>query len=77
MPGTDDPRSKLDAAASAAGAAAAASALYGCGQCLRLLRSTSFHELPPLESGAGRTWYARGQNFVMSYTEAVPGTVLV
>ncbi|MFS0773026.1 hypothetical protein [Sphingomonas sp. 1P08PE] len=36
-----------------------------------------FHKVPPSEVGLGyRTWYGRGQNFVLSYTEAEPGTVL-
>lgn len=33
-----------------------------------------FYELAPQEDdGNGRTWYARGQNFVIAYSEAKPG----
>jgi hypothetical protein len=33
-----------------------------------------FYESPPQEDDAnGRTWYARGQNFVIAYSEAKPG----
>lgn len=36
-----------------------------------------FHKVSPSETGAGhRTWYGRGQNFVLSYTEAEAGAVL-
>jgi hypothetical protein len=36
-----------------------------------------FHKVEPSESGDGhRTWYGRGQNFVLSYTEAEAGAVL-
>jgi hypothetical protein len=36
-----------------------------------------FHKVPPQEIGEGyRTWYGRGQNFILSYTEAEPGAVL-
>src|SRR5258708_20952279 len=33
-----------------------------------------FYETAPQESDQnGKTWYARGQNFVIAYTEAAPG----
>src|ERR1041384_3892283 len=33
-----------------------------------------FYETAPQEDDAnGRTWYARGQNFIIAYTEARPG----
>jgi hypothetical protein len=36
-----------------------------------------FYESEPQEQGsAGRTWYTRGQNFIVAYTEASPGAVL-
>lgn len=36
-----------------------------------------FYEEPPQESGPeGRTWYVRGQNFLIAYTRAAPGAVL-
>jgi hypothetical protein len=73
MYGADDPRSKLG------GAAAPAAPYADTGSALKFAAAeyVKFHELPPRESDANaRTWYARGQNFVMSYTEARPGTVL-
>jgi len=68
MYGSDDPRSRLQAGASggATGSLRFAAAEY-----------VKFHDLPPQETASnGRTWYARGQNFVVAYTEAQPGTVL-
>ena len=57
-----DPRSNL--AAAAAAAPKAATEFAG-------VEYARFHDLPPAESDGGvRTWYARGQNFVLSYSEA-------
>jgi mannose-6-phosphate isomerase-like protein (cupin superfamily) len=63
-----DPRSRLAAGAApaAAGPSRFADASYA-----------RFYEGPPQETVAGtRHWYARGQNFVIAYTEAAPGAVL-
>src|SRR5919202_6876290 len=36
-----------------------------------------FYEIPPQETSSGaRTWYGRGQNFVVAYTEADGGATL-
>lgn len=36
-----------------------------------------FHKIPPSETGPGyKTWYGRGQNFVIAYSEVEPGAVL-
>lgn len=72
MYGTDDPRSKL-------GGGAVPVPYADAGNALRFAAAeyVKFHELPPREADASaRTWYARGQNFIMSYTEAKPGAVL-
>jgi hypothetical protein len=74
MYGTDDPRSKLATESSAAAAPYADS-----GSSLRFAAAeyVKFHESPAQESsGNASTWYARGQNFVVGYTEAQRGTVL-
>src|SRR3954451_24674284 len=37
-----------------------------------------FYELAPQEEdGSGRTWYVRGQNFVIAYSETKPGARFV
>jgi hypothetical protein len=64
-----DPRSRLaqttTAAAPAAPLTSFAPAQFG-----------RFYESAPQESGpAGRTWYTRGQNFIVVYSEAKPGAV--
>jgi hypothetical protein len=61
-----DPRSSLASAAKTTGAAAStfAGADYA-----------KFYESKPQDTGPqGRTWYARGQNFIVAYSEAQPGT---
>src|SRR3546814_2291076 len=36
-----------------------------------------FHKIPPSETGPGyKTWYGRGQNIVIAYSEVEPGAVL-
>jgi hypothetical protein len=61
-----DPRSSLAVAAPPAGAGVAAAADY-----------VEFHKLPPQEADATcRTWLARGQNFVLAYSEAEAGATL-
>lgn len=60
-------------------------ALGGAGTAARLPPVTAmaaaeylrFNETPPQEETAlARSWYGRGQNFVLAYTEARPGAVL-
>ncbi|OYU48081.1 MAG: hypothetical protein CFE31_13905 [Rhizobiales bacterium PAR1] len=61
-----DPRSAL---AKAAPAAAPHTVYYPAEYGL-------FYKDPPQEAGPnGKTWYARGQNFIIAYTEAAPGAV--
>ncbi len=63
----DDPRSKL--AAGAAGAAA------GNGDAFSAAVYARFYETPPQEKGPHhKTWYARGQNFIVAYSKAKAGT---
>jgi hypothetical protein len=62
----DDPRSRLSTAGGGTGPISAfAESSYG-----------RFYADPPQESGEGqRTWYTRGQNFVVCYSEVEAGTV--
>ena len=61
-----DPRSAL--------AATPEGGKTGGGRICRAPNTPKFYETPPQEDDAnGRTWYARGQNFIVAYTEAKPG----
>jgi hypothetical protein len=71
-----DPRSQLAAGAPAAGATTpyatdSAPTAFAAAEYVR------FDKLAPVETTPGaRTWYARGQNFVVSYSEVTSETVL-
>jgi hypothetical protein len=62
----DDPRSRLSTAGGGTGPISAfGESTYG-----------RFYANPPQETGEGhRSWYSRGQNFVVCYSEVEPGTV--
>ncbi|MFB0612630.1 hypothetical protein [Aurantiacibacter poecillastricola] len=63
---TDDPRSSLSTANSGSGPVSA----FGASSYGR------YYEDEPQESAHDhRTWYTRGQNFVVAYSEVEPGTV--
>lgn len=60
----DDPRARL----ATAGGGAASSSAFGASTYAR------FYEEPPQEADEfQRTWYTRGQNFVVCYSEVEPG----
>jgi hypothetical protein len=64
-----DPRARLAQSSKAAPANPAA-------QAFAAAQFGLFYESEPQESGpAGRTWYTRGQNFIVAYSEANAGAV--
>ena len=65
-----DPRARLAQGTTAAAPVASPVTSFAPAQFGR------FYESEPQESGpAGRTWYTRGQNFVVAYSEAKPGAL--
>ena len=65
---SSDPRAAL--AATPVGAKPAATHFAGA-------EYAKFYETPPAENQNGaRTWYARGQNFIIAYSDADKGAVL-
>ena len=71
-----DPRSQLGTAVPAAGAAAAPYAASKGPTQFAAAEYAKFHEMPPSEVSAGaRTWYSRGQNFIIAYSEVTAETV--
>jgi len=68
----DDPRSRL----ASAGAAPAAKSAAGSGAYAASVYAR-FKDMAPQQSADGlRTWYARGQNFIVAYSEADEGARL-
>jgi hypothetical protein len=68
---SDDPRSKLQ---SAGGAASAPPGGPEHGPRFAAAEYARFGNSPPQHSADNeKTWYARGQNFVVAYTQAKPG----
>ena len=65
-----DPRSRLAQSTTAAAPAVLPATGFAAAQFGR------FYDSEAQESGpAGRTWYTRGQNFIVAYSEAKPGAV--
>ena len=72
MYGSDDPRSRLAGAAQTPYSSAAGPMRFAAAEYVK------FHDQPPGETSEyARTWYGRGQNFVVAYTEAAASAVLV
>ena len=74
MYSSDDPRAKLAGGSAGVGAPYAQS-----GRVLRFAAAeyVRFHDCPSQQATSDAlTWFARGQNFVVAYTEAKAGAVL-
>jgi hypothetical protein len=66
-----DPRSRLAAKSAAKSAGGPTAGKFAASEYAR------FYESEPQEAAGGaRTWYARGQNFIVAYSDADPGAVL-
>ncbi|MGL4286790.1 MAG: hypothetical protein ACRCVA_10630, partial [Phreatobacter sp.] len=63
----NDPRAQLAAAASAP---AALPATFAGGEYGRF-----YDELPQIDDASGRSWFIRGQNFVLVFSEAAAGAI--
>src|SRR6186713_754262 len=74
---SSDPRSQLSSTAPAAGAAPAAPYAAKAGPTeFAAAEYVKFHGIPPSEVLPGaRTWYSRGQNFIVAYSEVTSETV--
>ncbi|MEI9852148.1 MAG: hypothetical protein WDN24_16320 [Sphingomonas sp.] len=65
---SDDPRSRLSSTTVAPPPAAKGGGAFSASSYAR------FYDEAPQEEGAGaKTWYARGQNFIVAYSDAEPG----
>src|SRR4051794_23306969 len=76
---SSDPRSQLSPTAPSAAAAGAAAAPYAAKAGpteFAAAEYVKFHGIPPSEILPGaRTWYSRGQNFIVAYSEVTSETV--
>jgi hypothetical protein len=64
---SDDPRSKLNSGSAVSGGTASMS---GFGPSHYVLFGST---LPQIDDATGKTWFGRGQNFIVAYTRANPG----
>jgi hypothetical protein len=73
---SSDPRSQLAPSAPATGAATGPYAASPAPTEFAAAEYVKFHDVAPGEAGEGvRTWYSRGQNFVIAYSEVTAETV--